>query len=196
MKIHSAEFLLSASTTRQFPAATLPEIAFAGRSNVGKSTLINSLLNRKKLVKTSATPGKTQLINFFKVNDQFYFVDLPGYGYAKVPESVRHKWQNLVEAYLSERETLRNVVLIIDCRHNPTVQDRQLLEWLEYYQRPSLIVASKIDKLKRGQVQKHLQKIKHDLSIESVPLGHSSMQYGRREEIWKKLVLGLKPENE
>jgi GTP-binding protein len=188
MKIHSAEFLLSASTTRQFPAATLPEIAFAGRSNVGKSTLINSLLNRKKLVKTSATPGKTQLINFFKVNDQFYFVDLPGYGYAKVPESVRRKWQNLVEAYLSERETLRNVVLIIDCRHNPTVQDRQLLEWLEYYQRPSLIVASKIDKLKRGQVQKHLQKIKHDLSIETVPLGHSSMQYGRREEIWKKLV--------
>ncbi len=188
MKIHSAEFLLSASTTRQFPAATLPEIAFAGRSNVGKSTLINSLLNRKKLVKTSATPGKTQLINFFKVNDQFYFVDLPGYGYAKVPESVRRKWQNLVEAYLSERETLRNVVLIIDCRHNPTVQDRQLLEWLEYYQRPSLIVASKIDKLKRGQVQKHLQKIKHDLSIESVPIGHSSMQYGRREEIWKKLA--------
>ena len=188
MKIHSAEFLLSASTTRQLPAATLPEIAFAGRSNVGKSTLINSLLNRKKLVKTSATPGKTQLINFFKINDQFYFVDLPGYGYAKVPDSVRRKWQNLVEAYLSERETLRNVVLIIDCRHNPTVQDRQLLEWLEYYQRPSLIVASKIDKLKRGQVQKHLQKIKHDLSIESIPLGHSSMQCGRREEIWKKLV--------
>ena len=188
MKILSAEFLLSASTTSQFPAATLPEIAFAGRSNVGKSTLINSLLNRKKLVKTSATPGKTQLINFFKINDQFYFVDLPGYGYAKVPESVRRKWQYLVEAYLSERETLRNVVLIIDCRHNPTVQDRQLLEWLEYYQRPALIVASKIDKLKRGQVQKHLQKIKHDLSIESLPLGHSSMQYGRREEIWKKLA--------
>ena len=188
MKIHSAEFLLSASTTRQFPAATLPEIAFAGRSNVGKSTLINFLLNRKKLVKTSATPGKTQLINFFKINDKFYFVDLPGYGYAKVPESVQRKWQNLVEAYLSERETLRNVVLIIDCRHNPTVQDRQLLKWLEYYQRPSLILASKIDKLKRGQVQKHLQKIKRDLSIESVPIGHSPTQYGRRGEIWKKLV--------
>ena len=188
MKIHSAEFLLSASTIRQFPAATLPEIAFAGRSNVGKSTLINSLLSRKKLVKTSGTPGKTQLINFFKVNDQFYFVDLPGYGYAKVPESVQRKWQKLVEAYLSERETLRSVVLIIDCRHNPTIQDRQLLEWLEYYQRPSLIVASKIDKLKRGQVRKHLQKIKHDLSIESVPLGHSSVQYGKREEIWEKLV--------
>ena len=191
MKIHSAEFLLSASTTRQFPAAKLPEIAFAGRSNVGKSTLINSLLNRKKLVKTSATPGKTQLINFFKINDQFYFVDLPGYGYAKVPESVRRKWQNLVEAYLSERETLRNVVLIIDCRHNPTMHDMQLLEWLEYYQRPSLIVASKIDKLKRGQVQNHLEKIQRDLSIASVPIGHSSMQHGRREEIWKELDLWL-----
>ena len=187
MKIHSAEFLLSASTKKQFPAETLPEIAFAGRSNVGKSTLINSLLNRKKLVKTSATPGKTQLINFFKVNDKFYFVDLPGYGYAKVPESVRRKWQNLVEAYLSERKTLRNVVLIIDSRHNPTIQDRQLLEWLKYFQRPSLIVASKIDKLKRGQVKNNLQKIKNNLSIESVPLGHSSMQYGSREEIWKKL---------
>ena len=187
MRIHSAEFLLSASTTRQFPAATLPEIAFAGRSNVGKSTLINSLLNRKKLVKTSATPGKTQLINFFKVNDKFYFVDLPGYGYAKVPESVRRKWQNLVEAYLSERKTLRNVVLIVDSRHNPTIQDRQLLEWLKYFQRPSLIVASKIDKLKRGQVKNYLQKIKNNLSIESAPLGHSSMLYGSREEIWKKL---------
>ena len=187
MRIHSSEFMLSASTKRQFPAETLPEIAFAGRSNVGKSTLINSLLNRKKLVKTSATPGKTQLINFFKVNDKFYFVDLPGYGYAKVPESVRRKWQNLVEAYLSERKTLRNVVLIIDSRHNPTSQDRQLLEWLKYFQRPSLIVASKIDKLKRGQVKNHLQKIKNNLSIESAPLGHSSMQCGSREEIWKKL---------
>ena len=192
MRIHSAEFMLSASTKRQFPAETLPEIAFAGRSNVGKSTLINSLLNRKKLVKISATPGKTQLINFFTVNDKFYFVDLPGYGYAKVPESVRGKWQNLVEAYLSERKTLRNVVLIIDSRHNPTTQDRQLLEWLKYFQRPSLIIASKIDKLKRGQVKNNLQKIKNNLSIESAPLGHSSMQYGSREEIWKKLDLWIK----
>ena len=188
MKIHSAEFMMSASTTKEFPAGKLPEIAFAGRSNVGKSTLINSLLNRKKLVKTSATPGKTQLINFFKINNQFIFVDLPGYGYAKVPGDVRIKWQKLVEDYLSERTTLRNVVLLIDCRHNPTLQDRQLLDWLGYYQRPSLVIANKIDKLKRGQVQKNLQKIKHDLSIESSPIGHSSMQHGRRDEIWKKLA--------
>ena len=102
MKIHSAEYFLSASSPRQFPATSLPEIAFAGRSNVGKSTLINSLLNRKKLVKTSSTPGKTQLINFFKINDEFYFVDLPGYGFAKVPESVSKQWQRLIEAYLQE----------------------------------------------------------------------------------------------
>jgi ribosome biogenesis GTP-binding protein YsxC/EngB len=195
MKIQSAEYLLSASRTSQFPAATLPEIAFAGRSNVGKSTLINSLLNRKKLVKTSATPGKTQLINFFKINDQFFFVDLPGYGYAKVPEIVRQKWHNLVETYLSERETLRNVVLILDCRHSPTLQDRQLLEWLEYFKRPSLIVASKIDKLKRGHVQKQLQKIKNDLSIEYAPLGHSSMQFERRKEIWKKIEPWIEKKN-
>ena len=188
MEFPTAEFVISAAGPADLPTTGFPEIAFAGRSNVGKSSLINKLLNRKKLAHTSSTPGKTRQLNYYLIDDRFYIVDLPGYGYAKVPESVRRKWQYLVEAYLSERETLRNVVLIIDCRHNPTVQDRQLLEWLEYYQRPSLIVASKIDKLKRGQVQKHLQKIKHDLSIESLPLGHSSMQYGRREEIWKKLV--------
>ena len=187
MKIHSAEFILSASSPRQFPATSLPEIAFAGRSNVGKSTLINSLLNRKNIVKTSSTPGKTQLINFFKINDAFYFVDLPGYGFAKVPKSVSKKWQHLIEAYLQDRETLRRVVLIVDSRHNPTAQDRQLKEWLDYYQLPVLIVASKIDKLKHGQIQKQLKQIKLDLSLDKIPLSHSSFEKGRREEIWKNL---------
>jgi len=187
MKIRSAEFILSASSPWQFPPPTLPEIAFAGRSNVGKSTLINSLLNRKKLVKTSSTPGKTQLINFFKINDKFHFVDLPGYGFAKVPETVRQQWQRLIEAYLQERESLRNVVLIIDSRHGPTSQDRQLKEWLDYYDRPVLIVASKIDKLKRGQIQKHLKIIRQDLSLDTAPLAHSSLEKGRRDEIWKNL---------
>ncbi len=187
MKILSAEFILSAASPWQFPVPSLPEIAFAGRSNVGKSTLINSLLNRKKLVKTSSTPGKTQLINFFKINDKFYFVDLPGYGFAKVPESVSKQWQRLIEAYLQERETLRNVVLILDSRHKPTTQDRQLKEWLDYYQRPVLIVASKIDKLKRSQIQKQLKQIKQDLSLDNTPLVHSSLEKGRREEIWKYL---------
>ena len=187
MKIHSAEFILSAASSWQFPVPSLPEIAFAGRSNVGKSTLINSLLNRKKLVKTSSTPGKTQLINFFKINDEFYFVDLPGYGFAKVPESVSKQWQRLIEAYLQERETLRNVVLIVDSRHKPTAKDRQLKEWLDYYQRPVMIVASKIDKLKRAQIQKQLKQIKQDLSLDKTPLVHSFLEKGRRKEIWKNL---------
>ena len=194
MKIRSAEFILSASSPWQFPAPTLPEIAFAGRSNVGKSTLINSLLNRKKLVKTSSTPGKTQLINFFKINDAFHFVDLTGYGFAKVPENVRQQWQRLIEAYLQERECLRNVVLIVDSRHGPTAQDRQLKEWLDYYERPVLIVASKIDKLKRGQIQKHLKQIRQDLSLEKTPLAHSSLEKGRREDIWKNLVPSIEAE--
>ena len=188
MKIHSAEFIISAATPRQFPTPNLPEIAFAGRSNVGKSTLINSLLNRKKLVKTSSTPGKTQLINLFKINDEFHFVDLPGYGFAKVPGKVRKQWHRLIETYLQERETLRNVVLIVDSRHGPTAQDRQLKEWLDHYQQPVLNVASKVDKLKRGQIQKQLKLIRQDLSLQSTPLAHSSLQNGVRDEIWKNLI--------
>jgi GTP-binding protein len=194
MKIRSAEFILSASSPWQFPQPTLPEIAFAGRSNVGKSTLINSLLNRKKLVKTSSTPGKTQLINFFKINDKFNFVDLPGYGFAKVPENVRKQWQRLIESYLKERESLRNVVLIVDSRHGPTAQDRQLKEWLDYYERPVLIVASKVDKLRRGQIQKHLKIIRQDLALDTTPLSHSSLEKGRREDIWKHLNPWLEEE--
>ena len=194
MKIRSAEFILSASSPWQFPPPTLPEIAFAGRSNVGKSTLINSLLNRKKLVKTSSTPGKTQLINFFNINDKFHFVDLPGYGFAKVPENVRKQWQRLIESYLQERESLRNVVLIVDSRHGPTTQDRQLKEWLDYYERPVLIVASKVDKLKRGQIQKNLKIIRQDLVLDTTPLAHSSLEKGRREEIWKNLNQWLEEE--
>ena len=194
MKIRSAEFILSASSPWQFPTPTLPEIAFAGRSNVGKSTLINSLLNRKKLVKTSSTPGKTQLINFFNINDKFHFVDLPGYGFAKVPENVRKQWQRLIESYLQERESLRNVVLIVDSRHGPTKQDRQLKEWLDYYERPVLIVASKVDKLKRGVIQKNLKIIRQDLALNKTPLAHSSLEKGRREEIWKNLNPWLEEE--
>ncbi len=188
MKIHSAEFMLGAATPYQFPNTILPEIAFAGRSNVGKSTLINSLLNRKKLVKTSSTPGKTQLINFFNINERFHFVDLPGYGFAKVPENIRKQWRSLIEAYLKEREDLRSVVLIVDSRHGPTAHDKQLKEWLDYYERPVIIVASKIDKLKRGQVAKHLKEIQTGLNLQSKPLAHSSIQKTGREEIWKEIM--------
>ncbi len=187
MKIQSAEFILSASSPNQFPIdQKTPEIAFAGRSNVGKSTLINSLLNRKKLVKTSSTPGKTQLINFFKINNKFNFVDLPGYGYARVSEELRNHWKSLIETYLHERESLRKVVLIVDIRHQPTLQDRQLKDWLDYYERPSLVVASKIDKIKRSQIQRHLIQIQQIMSLKIKPLGHSYLQ-NNNNEIWKSL---------
>ena len=126
MKIKSAGLLESAAGANQFPDLFMPEIAFAGRSNVGKSTLINSLLTRKKLVKTSSTPGKTRLINFFMINEIFCLVDLPGYGFAKVPAEMRESWRKLIETYLSRRDNLRGVVLIIDIRHGPTAQDRQV----------------------------------------------------------------------
>ncbi len=152
MKVLSAEFVLSAKEPAHYPPALLPEIAFAGRSNVGKSSLINTLVKRKGLARTSNTPGRTQEINFFTVNDRFAFIDLPGYGYAKVPEKIRSHWGPMIEAYLSERETLRLVVLILDIRRDPSPEDRQLIGWLLYYRLPFLIVLTKIDKVSRNQL--------------------------------------------
>ena len=187
MKIKSAGLLESAAGANQFPDLVMPEIAFAGRSNVGKSTLINSLLTRKKLVKTSSTPGKTRLINFFLINEIFCLVDLPGYGFAKVPAEIRESWRKLIETYLSKRDNLRGVVLIIDIRHGPTVQDRQLKSWLDFHQRPMLVVASKSDKLSRGKCASQLQKIKKDLELTQLPLPHSSLNKEGRGQIWKAL---------
>ena len=187
MKIKSAGLLESAAGANQFPDLVMPEIAFAGRSNVGKSTLINSLLTRKKLVKTSSTPGKTRLINFFLINEIFCLVDLPGYGFAKVPAEMRESWRKLIETYLSRRDNLRGVVLIIDIRHGPTAQDQQLKSWLDFHQRPMLVVASKSDKLSRGKCASQLQKIKKDLELTQLPLPHSSLNKEGRGQIWKAL---------
>ncbi len=187
MKIKSAGLLESAAGANQFPDLVMPEIAFAGRSNVGKSTLINSLLTRKKLVKTSSTPGKTRLINFFLINEIFCLVDLPGYGFAKVPAEMRERWRKLIETYLSRRDNLRGVVLIIDIRQGPTTQDRQLKSWLDFHQRPMLVVASKSDKLSRGKCASQLQKIKKDLELTQLPLSHSSLNKEGRGQIWKAL---------
>ena len=187
MKIKSAGLLESAAGANQFPDLVMPEIAFAGRSNVGKSTLINSLLTRKKLVKTSSTPGKTRLINFFLINEIFCLVDLPGYGFAKVPAEMRESWRKLIETYLSRRDNLRGVVLIIDIRHGPTAQDRQLKSWLDFHRRPMLVVASKSDKLSRGKCASQLQKIKKDLELTQLPLPHSSLNKEGRGQIWKAL---------
>mgnify|MGYP001066961972 FL=1 len=149
MIIKSAEFIKSAVKPAQYPDAVLREFAFTGRSNVGKSSLINTLVNRKRLVKTSATPGRTQLINFFLINKTFSFVDLPGYGYAKVPASVRKKWGPMIETYLSTRKTLKGVALIMDVRRVPSIQDLNFIEWLYYYNIPGILILTKADKLSK-----------------------------------------------
>ncbi len=157
MIIKSAEFIKSAVKPSHYPPAALPEIAFAGRSNVGKSSLINTLLNRKRLVKTSATPGRTQLLNFFEVNKAFSFVDLPGYGYAKVPASVKKSWGTMIETYLSTRETLKGVVLIMDVRRIPELHELNLIDWLNHFGLQSILILTKADKLsKTKQIKQHL----------------------------------------
>ena len=165
MKVLSAEFVLSAREPAHYPPAVLPEIAFAGRSNVGKSSLINTLVKRKGLARTSNTPGRTQEINFFTVNNRFAFIDLPGYGYAKVPEEIRKHWGPMIETYLRERQTLRLVVLILDIRRDPSEEDRQLIGWLQFYRLRFLIVLTKIDKLSRNELGRQQRRIGEDLSL-------------------------------
>ena len=151
MKITSAEFVKSAVWPNQFPPATMPEIAFVGRSNVGKSSLINALVGRKSLAKTSNTPGRTQLINFFTVNSSLFFVDLPGYGFAKVPRSVRKDWGDMIETYLRERRNLALVVFILDVRRDPSADDLSLRDWLDHYRIPYAAILTKADKLSNQQ---------------------------------------------
>ncbi len=150
MKIQSVEFVKSVVNVEEIPKGDLGEIAFAGRSNVGKSSLINCLLTRKKLVKTSSTPGKTRQLNYFKINDRYHFVDLPGYGYAKVSRAERGRWRKLIESYITESPNLRAVVSIIDCRIGPTDLDLQLLEWLNGLKTEVVLVATKADKVSKS----------------------------------------------
>lgn len=151
MKILSAEFVVSAVGPKQFPIDKRPQIAFAGRSNVGKSSIINALLHRKGLVKTSQTPGKTQLINFFIINDSFYCVDLPGYGYARVPHAVTDAWAPMIEGYLKGAPQLRAVVVLLDIRREPDERDMRLIEWLRQFNIPAIYALTKADKLKRQE---------------------------------------------
>jgi GTP-binding protein len=164
MKIRSAEFVLSAARHDQLPRDRLPEVAFAGRSNVGKSSLLNALLRRKRLAQTSSTPGKTRLLNCYRINEAFYFIDLPGYGYARVPASERRAWGQVVEEYITGRQTLRGIVHLLDARHAPTDQDAEMVAWLLSLQIPFLLVATKSDKLSNSQLLRQLRETHANLS--------------------------------
>ncbi len=190
MKIISAEFLTGAVSCKQYPDSVCPELAFVGRSNVGKSSLINSLLNRRKLVKTSQTPGKTQEINFFKINNDFIFADLPGYGFAKVPQVVRKHWKKMIEDYLLKRETLLAVIFIIDMRRNPSPLDLDLKTWLEIHGIEYLLVATKMDKLSQSEATKQVKKLNVAYFNEGKDklLVYSSKSGRGRKELWQKII--------
>ena len=192
MKILSAEFVTSAVEPSQYPPESLPEIAFAGRSNVGKSSLINVLVNRKHLVKTSSTPGRTQLINFFDINDYFTFVDLPGYGYARVPASVKKKWGPMIETYLSGRKTLKGVVVILDIRRTPREEEHNLITWLAHYSIATILVLTKADKLSKTKQDKQRAAVARSLALDSSELILFSAKSRKgREEVWQTIELLL-----
>jgi GTP-binding protein len=189
MLIKSAEFVTSAILDRQYPPEGLPEFAFAGRSNVGKSSLINTLVSRKKLVLTSSMPGKTRLINFFRVNDAFMFVDLPGYGFARVPEAERRKWRPMIERYLTERKNLKAVVVIFDIRRTPSAEDHQLLHWLDQHEIITVPVVTKVDKLSKSAQAKQLQLIADTLKMKPSDLVFfSSKSRQGRDTLWKAIA--------
>lgn len=173
----------------QYPEETLPEIAFVGRSNVGKSSLINSLINRKALAKTSSTPGKTRTINFYNVEDTLYLVDLPGYGYAKVSKEETTRWSKMIDEYLTNRKTLVGIIMVVDLRHPPQDLDIQMLEWIRHFDHYVNIVATKKDKLKRSQLQKNMRALNDGfrLTEEAVLIPFSSVTGEGKTEIWKMI---------
>lgn len=188
MKINQAELMISAVKEAQYPKDGLPEFVLAGRSNVGKSSFINKMIGRKNLARTSSKPGKTQTLNFYKLNDAFYFVDVPGYGFARVSKTEREAWGQMIETYLANRETLKMVLLIIDVRHAPTKDDKMMYEWLKYYEIPTFIIATKVDKIPKGKQQKHLKMIKETLNIvenDSIVLFSAETGVGK-EQAWNK----------
>ena len=190
MKIRSSEITMSAVNKSQYPAEGIPEIALAGRSNVGKSSIINTLLNRRNFARTSQTPGKTRTINFYLINNEFYFVDLPGYGYAKIAKSEKEKWGGIMERYLESRQELCSIFLLVDIRHEPTADDKLMYEWIKHFGYNCVGIATKADKISRGQYQKHISIIRKKLQMESsekvIPV--SSLKKTGVEELWEEIV--------
>ena len=186
MVIKSAVLDIVCGITSKIPDTGLPEVAFAGKSNVGKSSLINGLMNRKALARTSAQPGKTQTINFYKINDELDLVDLPGYGYARVTPAEKEKWGKMIENYLHTSRNLKAVFLLIDIRHDPSANDRQMYEWILHNGYEPIIIATKLDKLKRSQVQKNLKAIREGLQLRkgTTVIPYSAETKQGRDEIW------------
>ncbi len=201
MIIKSVELEIVCGVTSKLPDTDKPEVAFAGKSNVGKSSLINGLMNRKSLARTSSQPGKTQTINYYNINQAMYLVDLPGYGYAKVSVKEKEKWGRMVENYLHSSRQLKAVFLLIDIRHEPSANDKQMYEWVAYQGYDPIIIATKLDKIKRSQVPKHLKMIKEGLKLkpQTPILPYSALTKQGREEIWNFMdqLLGFQsPEQE
>ena len=190
MKITSAEFLKSSFQAADWPVGALPEVAFMGRSNVGKSSLINSLLAVRGLARTSSTPGRTQSLNFFLINERFRFVDLPGFGYARVPKAIKSSWGEMVTSYLAKREQLVLSIHIVDSRHEPTKLDLQLHEWLEHSARPRLIVATKSDKLSNNELKASLERVKRVFSMDRV-VAFSARTGSGGSEVWRAIESAL-----
>ena len=198
MKIKSAELETVCGITSRLPENTLPEVAFAGKSNVGKSSLINGLLNRKNLARTSSQPGKTQTINFYNVNGALYFVDLPGYGYASAAKEIREKWGRMIERYLHSSKQLRAVFLLLDIRHAPSANDCQMYDWILSQGYRPIIIATKLDKINRSQIQKQIKLLRETLKAdkETPVLPFSALNKQGRDEIYALLdeILGVPDE--
>lgn len=198
MVIKNVNLEIVCGVTSKVPDTAYAEVAFAGKSNVGKSSLINALMNRKALAHTSAQPGKTQTINFYNINDAMYLVDLPGYGYAKASEEVKAKWGKMIENYLHTSKQLKAVFLLIDIRHDPSANDRMMYEWMVYQGFAPIIIATKLDKIKRSQIQKNVKAIREGLNVQPgttiIPFSAETKQ--GRDEIWKLIDSFVLPQEE
>ena len=196
MVIKSVNLEIVCGVTSKLPDTTLPEIAFAGKSNVGKSSLINGLMNRKAYARTSAQPGKTQTINFYNINESLYYVDLPGYGYAKVPQTEREKWGRMIEKYLHTSKQLRAVFLLVDIRHEPSENDRLMYQLVIDSGFQPILIATKLDKIKRSQVEKQRKLIRQGIGADknTIIIPYSSETKQGREEVWDRIeeVIGRK----
>ena len=198
MGIKNVNLEIVCGVTSKVPDTAYAEVAFAGKSNVGKSSLINALMNRKALARTSAQPGKTQTINFYNINDAMYLVDLPGYGYAKASEEVKAKWGKMIENYLHTSKQLKAVFLLIDIRHDPSANDRMMYEWMVYQGFAPIIIATKLDKIKRSQIQKNVKAIREGLNVQPgttiIPFSAETKQ--GRDEIWELIDSFVLPQEE